>query len=257
MDVAWPPSCQLSLSAARGDEGAKPDYDPRYIRPAEGEYATRLFMGHRTVHFSLDRDGDLHNDSDDVVRYSSNVGFASGFEIDWNGSSFAYTGAPEDPSRDPAVYGQARYDEVSWSLFRRRVSLDLYWYRSRGLYHEYTDDATGESEVFRRDDIEVTSFGCNAYYALNYRRFSLRAAYVGDEQQLSEAGSIVFVGSVHGHQVDADRPILPAHAQPTYRSFALLESFTSKGAGAGVGYGHIWVHPASGGEWRFFLVSCL
>ncbi len=96
------------------------------------------------------------------------------------------------------------------------MAFDLYYQRYTGFYLENATDFARRSPdrpYIIRPDIRVYNMGVNAMYVWNWKKFSLRAAYIQSEIQKKNAGSFLISTSAAYYGVNADSALLPSEVR--------------------------------------------
>ncbi|MBI1222059.1 MAG: DUF4421 domain-containing protein [Bacteroidetes bacterium] len=132
--------------------------------------------------------------------------------------------------------------DLQLNQFGKKFSNDFYLQRYQGLYLENTD-------VFKRylnslpgsyrNDVITNCYGANTNYYFNWKKFSIRAAFIQSEHQKKDAGSWSIGGGYSGVSFRADSSLIPLDE----KSAITIGVKAGKASLIGLngGYSYIWV----------------
>jgi hypothetical protein len=177
------------------------------------------------------------------LKYEPNGQFnmGMGFNYKWMGIGLA-VGIPF-LNKDNAVYGETKRLDLQLNLYSRFFGINTYYQKYQGFYLSNPDDflAWNQRNYPLLGNMECTSMGISAFYWLNNKKFSYKAAYVRNEVQKKSAG-----GFVLGLFVDADVLYSPSGFIPSELPDSLSKTIDFKGystfiAGISLGYAYTLV----------------
>jgi hypothetical protein len=180
----------------------------------------------------------VNTDIDKIAKLYPNGNFAFGMDVGykWFGLGVAF-GLPSSEEARSNKGNTTRFD-IQLNLYSKKVSVDASLQRYKGFYIDNPDNFTDwDSPVFPQlPDMRNYFIGVSAYYIVNHKKFSYRAAYVRNEIQNKSAGSIL-VGSFFNFDeaFTGDQFIpssLPSDAQESFP----IDFFSSTSYGLAIGY---------------------
>lgn len=103
--------------------------------------------------------------------------------------------------------------DLQLNQYGDRFSNDFYFQYYQGLYLENPEGFSRFSPIptstLYRKDLQVLNYGINTNYYFNWKKFSIRAAFIQSEFQKKSAGSMVIGGSFANFNFAADSSIIP------------------------------------------------
>lgn len=137
---------------------------------------------------------------------------------------------------------QIRLD-LQLNQFGKKFTNDLYLQIYRGLYLEngdvfqrYLNSIPGSY----RSDVTAASLGINSYYYFNWKKFSMRAAFVQSEYQKKNAGTWMLGGSYSGFAFQADNSLIPLNDTAAERLGVKAGNATILALNGGYSYMLVW-----------------
>jgi len=132
--------------------------------------------------------------------------------------------------------------DLQLNQYGDRFSNDMYFQYYKGLYLENLEgfgrfSPLPTSTQFRKD-LRVVNYGLNSNYYFNWKRFSIRSAFVQSEVQKKSAGSMVIGGSIANFNFSADSSIIPNSELFTAQS---IRSGNFLSLAGNLGYSHTFI----------------
>jgi len=138
--------------------------------------------------------------------------------------------------------GKTRYLDLQSHIYGKSLQVDLFGQFYKGYFMYPRGLAAGDPHAFyQRPDLNVREIGVNAYYILNNKKFSYRAAFVQNEWQKKSAGTFLLgAGIVYG-KTKADSAFVPHELMSFYsqRNIHALRYF-ELGPGIAYAYTFVW-----------------
>ena len=183
---------------------------------------------------------------------NSPLGIGFGFNYSGIGLSLGF-GLPQS-SRNLNKYGTTKRFDIQMSLYSRLIGGDAYFQLYKGYYNANPNDFINwDKDNFPKlPDMRTISFGLNAYYVLNHKKFSNKAAYSRTQIQHKSAGSVALGYFLNYDEVDSPNGFIPAEFPDTIGNDFNVKSFQYFATGLSVGYMYTWVISKS-----FFLNGSL
>jgi hypothetical protein len=207
-----------------------------YFTNLNNQFILRLFSLYKANNVDLRKD-------DMELRYRPNGTFniGLGFNYKFLGLSLSY-GIPASAS-SKEKYGNTQRLDLQISIFSKVFAADGLLQVYRGYYIQNPGDFVDwkESSNPQLPDMQVVTLGINAYYLVNHKKFSYRAAFMGNQVQNKSAGSIA--AGIFGtfDQVRTYNGFIPPPLQDSVTSNFDLKSFEALTVGLSVGYMYTFV----------------
>ena len=159
------------------------------------------------------------------------------FNYKWFGLGVSI-GLPSGAQSD-SIKGKSKRFDVQLSMYSKRVVVDALYQKYKGFHVKNPGDFTNWDSTAilpQLPDMENYSLGASAYYILNYKKFSYRAAYVRNEIQNKSAGSLLIGPFFNMDAAYTDNQfipkVLPLEVQDTFA----IDFFSSTSYGLAIGY---------------------
>jgi len=129
------------------------------------------------------------------------------------------------------------------SLYSRLIGGDGYFQYYKGYYNTNPNDFVDwDKDYFPKiPDLQTFSFGLNAYYVFNHKKFSNKAAFTRTQIQHKSAGSIVLGYFLNYDDVESPNGFLPQEFPDSIGGDFDIKSFRYFATGVSVGYMYTWV----------------
>jgi len=183
---------------------------------------------------------------------NSPLGIGVGFNYSGLGLSLGI-GLPQS-SGNKNKYGTTNRFDIQGSLYSRLIGGDGYFQ----IYKGYFNSNPGDFMEWDKDyyptipEMRTISFGVNAYYVFNHKKFSNKAAYSRTQIQNKSAGSIALGYFLNYDDVDSPQGFVPPEYHDTIGNDFDIKAFRYFATGISVGYMYTWVISKS-----FFLNGSL
>jgi len=132
--------------------------------------------------------------------------------------------------------------DLQLNQYGNRFTNDVFFQYYKGLYLENPEGFSRFSPLINstnfRSDMSVFHYGVSSNYYLNWKKFSMRAAFVQSEFQKKSAGSLIFGGGFSNFNFSADSSIIPNSELFVAQSIRSGNFFT---LASNIGYSHIFV----------------
>lgn len=176
-----------------------------------------------------------------VFRPNGNTSLGFGFNYKFVGLALSF-GLPRSPS-SIAKYGQTDILDVQVSSFGRRIGFDCFLQGYRGYYMANPGDHMDWNESYfpQSRDLQILSFGAQAFYMFNSEEFSYKAAYQRTMVQKRSAGS--FSSGIYFYQdkVTSDNGFVPREITDSVWADFDLKEFSAFSIGVTAGYQYTFV----------------
>ncbi len=206
--------------------------DTNYIRDFKHLLTARLFL--------LNQDASVvfSNETDERIVYQPNVNFRLGIAgfYKWFGLGLSI----KNPfvERNPDKYGHTTSIDWRINAYGRAYAAELFFQNFKGFY--ISAPVAEDGALFKLPDMKMYSFGITAYWIFNYKRFSIRAAFIQNEQQKKSAGSFIVSPFVNYYNIVSDTGIVPEELMHSYQIHAsdVLKSGHFLAIGLAPGYSY-------------------
>jgi hypothetical protein len=181
--------------------------------------------------------------SDNTLRYRPNGTFSIGvgFNYKFLGLGFSY-GIPTTKSSNENK-GKTQRIDLQLSLVSKAFGGEAFLQAYRGYYISNPGDfMEWNVEKFPQlPDMQVVTLGINAFYLVNNKKYSYRAAFVGNQVQNKSAGSISAGLFGTFDQVRTDNGFIPPDLRDSVSEDFDLKSFEALTIGVSAGYMYTFV----------------
>ncbi len=183
---------------------------------------------------------------------NSPLGIGAGFNYMGIGLSLGI-GLPQS-SKNLSKYGTTKRFDIQMSLYSKLIGGDAYFQLYKGYYNANPNDFISWNKDYfpKLPDMRTISFGLNAYYVFNHKRFSNKAAYSRTQIQHKSAGSVALGYFLNYDEVDSPEGFIPKEFPDSIGNDFNVKSFRYFATGLSVGYMYTWVISKS-----FFLNGSL
>jgi hypothetical protein len=106
--------------------------------------------------------------------------------------------------------GETKAFDLQGHFYGPRAVIDLFLGYYDGYHLDRDDGELAGGQYYSRPDIESWQAGFAAYYVLNWRKFSLRAAYLQAAWQHKSAGSVLLGYELFNSQIKGDSALVPS-----------------------------------------------
>lgn len=144
--------------------------------------------------------------------------------------------------KDPDIYGTTRSYDFRVNAYGKFLAVEGYVQYYRGFYMNYR--LKEFKETFIIPGMSVVSLGIDGTYIYNFARFSIRAAFVQNEQQKRSAGSLMVKPTIRYYHISSDTGIIPGSVIDDYsvtHENLLSGDFTTLGLGPGYIYTFVFL----------------
>lgn len=175
--------------------------DTAYIADYTNKLTGRFFLLYQELRFAYSQP-DVGN-----VVFSPSMNYKAGIAgfYKWFGLGLSYYSPfPEIHSEK---YGKTSAIDLRINLYMNVLFLEAYIQDIKGFY---IANITGPSgEIYTNPDLETWALGAAAYWVINYKRFSVRAAFIQTERQKKSAGSFILRPNFQFSYLDTKGGLLP------------------------------------------------
>lgn len=180
---------------------------------------------------------------DKTARFRPNGTFSMGVGFNYKFLSLGFSyGVPKSKTNNEK-YGTTQRLDAQFSIFSKAFGLDGFLQAYKGYYLSNPGDfGEWDKDKFPQlPDMRVLTLGINAFYLLNNKKFSYRAAFVGNQVQNKSAGSIAvgLFGTLD--QLKTDNGFLPPEMEDSTGIKFDLKSFEALTIGISAGYMYTFV----------------
>ena len=181
-------------------------------------------------------------DAEHAFRYLSNSPGRFGIfaDHDFLSLSASFGIGTIDPSYKKEK-GSTKQTNLQLSVTGRKVLVDLYVQKYKGLYANISEPAIYNSNNFYvRPDIETKLYGATVNLVKNQRRFSVQAPFMLNSRQKKSAGSLLYGGEFYWGSAKGDSAFIPSLLTDKY-PHADVSKVDFITFGPGIGYGYTFV----------------
>jgi hypothetical protein len=184
----------------------------------------------------IDADGSQIN-----LRPNGNTNLGVGFNYKYIGIALSFGLPPTQSSNEK--YGQTTKLDLQISYYGKRVGIDGFLQRYKGYYMANPEDYMDWDEPYypQNEDLQVMSYGANAFYIFNHKKFSYKAAYLRTTVQKKSAGSFSAGIFFHHDVVESTHGLIPQEVSNSIWVDFDLKDFNAFSIGFSAGYQHTFV----------------
>lgn len=172
---------------------------------------------------------------------NSSTSLGVGFNYKSYGLALAF-GLPKSSSSNEK-FGKTKRLDLQVNVYGKKFGFDGFAQLYKGYYNSNPEDFMAwENEAFPQlPDMQVVSIGLNSFYIFNPEKFSYKAAFVRNQEQLLSAGS--FTTGIFGHldMANTDNGFIPQEFPDSLGNNFDLKSFNTLAIGVTFGYLYTWV----------------
>jgi len=197
----------------------------------------KLFTLNKTSALDL-----INADKDRItLRPNGSTNLGVGFNNKFIGIAVSF-GLPRAQS-NIEKYGQTTKLDVQFSYYGKRIGLDGFLQGYKGYYMANPEDYIAWDNPYypQNDDLQVISYGVNAFYLFNSKKFSYKAAYQRTMVQKKSAGSFSTGIFFHHDVVKSDYGLIPQEVSDAIWTDFDLKDFNAFSIGLSAGYQHTFV----------------
>jgi hypothetical protein len=133
--------------------------------------------------------------------------------------------------------GETKAFDLQGHFYGPKAVIDLFLGYYDGYHLDRQDSDLASGKYYSRPDIASWQAGFAAYYALNWRKFSLRAAYLQAAWQRKSAGSFLLGYELYNAQIKGDSALVPSRYADDEAAEQIRQSwYFNMGPGAGYAY---------------------
>ncbi|MCX6249871.1 MAG: DUF4421 family protein [Bacteroidetes bacterium] len=109
---------------------------------------------------------------------------------------------------DRGAYGKTTSLDLRINVYGRFIAGELFFQKYKGFY--ISSPERKDETHYIIPSMQTLSLGLSGYWVYNFRRFSIRAAFIQNERQKKSAGSFVVRPAFLYYQISSDNGIIPA-----------------------------------------------
>lgn len=183
-----------------------------------------------------------------ILAPNSPLGIGIGFNLKGIGLALGI-GLPQS-ANNLKKYGSTSRFDMQMSIYAKRIGGDAYLQLYKGYYNVNPQDfVQWDKDYFPQiPDMHTISFGANAYYIVNHKRFSNKAAYSRTQIQQKSAGSVTLGYFLNYDEADLPKGVIPEEFPDSIGYDFDIRSFRYFATGISIGYMYTWVISS-----RFFI----
>ncbi len=202
----------LSLTLVQADaqkHSRRIGRDTAYIRVPERVWSLRL---HETNKFFTTT---FHSSLDSVpnARFKPNENPGIGIAVFRRSLGLWLAVNLPSSAEEERLKGARQHYDFQFNGYGMQYGVDAYLQYFRGFYLQNTREfriTEPDLPYIQRPDLNSLTFGLNIYRVFNWKRYSIRSAFIQSEIQRKSAGSFILGGGYSRHSFAADSAILPA-----------------------------------------------
>lgn len=230
--------CSSQISEVVSQSIIKPVYDTTFYKTYPESFIIRIFVSQKYAGFQLKNDKNIP-----VINYRPNLSPAIGIGATYRGLTLNVAYGGIDFFNTEAERGTTEKLDVQVRLYLRRWAIDAFGQIYKGYYlHPKGLALSDNSTYYRRPDLHVSVAGISAYRLFNYKRFTLRPAFVNDEQQIKSAGSFLAGAELFYVKSRGDSSLIPFALASLYERNN-IQNVQVIAIGPGAGYAYTQVLP--------------
>ncbi len=174
-----------------------------------------------------------------------------GFYYQWLGLSLTFR-LPQS-SEHTQQKGETETTDLQLNLFTRKFVLDTYFQRYKSFYlknyKDYYPNRNIDVDGYPiRPDLRTINLGFNFTWVFNHKKFSYRSAFLFNERQKRNAGTLLAGVFFSGNYNGADSAFIDDQIAQTFGSNSRVEKLNTLSFGATVGYARTFIIKK-----RFFI----
>lgn len=175
------------------------------------------------------------------LKPNSPTSLGAGFNYKDYGLAIAF-GLPKSAS-SKEKYGDTKRLDIQANMYGKKFGFDGFTQIYKSYYNSNPEDfVEWENEARPKlPDMQIVSIGLNAFFLFNADKFSYKAAFVRNQDQLKSAGS--FTAGIFGHldMANTDNGFIPLELPDSIGNNFDLKSFNTLAIGVTFGYLYTWV----------------
>ncbi len=203
----------ISLNPCLADGNEKDDkkdkkINPEYIADYKNLLTSRFYLLNESIGFQVKPKG-AENGIFFKPNIHTKVGLAGFYK--WFGLGLAV----RSPfyKRDEDMKGKSKIIDLRINAYGKAIATEISIQDYKGFYIDNPDEVIDDwllgSEYPKRPDMRISSVSALFYYIFNYKKHSIRAAYIQNERQLKSSGSLMLMPAVLLLKLSADSCIVP------------------------------------------------
>lgn len=207
-----------------------------YFTDLNNQFILRFYGLYKSNNVNLTNDGK-------TVKYRPNgiYSIGIGFNYKFLGLGISYGGPLSQSSKEKK--GNTQRLDIQASMISAAIGLDGFLQVYKGYYLSNPDDFTNwDNDYYPQiPDMNVLTLGINAFYIFNNKKFSYRAAFIGNQVQTTSAGSLTAGLFGTFDQVKTDNGFVQADLVDSVQTDFDLKSFEAFTVGLSAGYMYTFV----------------
>ncbi|HZG24489.1 MAG TPA: DUF4421 domain-containing protein, partial [Chitinophagaceae bacterium] len=215
------------------------EYDSTYYVTYPGSIIGRLYFSQKYTTLEL-RNGN----APPRLRYRPNTNLNLGVGATYRALTlnvaygFGFLNRDEEKGENRKLDLQAR-------IYSRRWAIDFFgqFYRGYFLFPKGRAEPGGD-DYYIRPDLKVNVAGISAYRILNFKRFTMRSAFMQDEHQKKSAGSFLLGAELYYAGFRGDSALVPSELFSFYDR-RNIDQVRALEIGPGISYAYTLVLPAN------------
>ena len=198
----------------------------------------RVYVSQKYAGFRLKNDKSIP-----VIDYRPNPSPAIGVGATYRGLTLNIAYGGIDFFNTEADRGTTEKFDAQVRLYTRKWAIDASGQIYKGYYlHPKGLATTNNNTYYTRPDLHVSIAGISAYRLFNYKWFTLRPAFVNDEQQIKSAGSFLAGAELFYVKSRGDSSLIPFALASLYQRNN-IRNVQVIAIGPGAGYAYTQVLP--------------
>lgn len=225
--------CSAQISEVVSQSIIKPVYDTTFYKTYPSSFIVRIFVSRKYAGLQLSSDKNIP-----VIDYRPNTHSAIGIGATYRGLTLNVAYGGIDFLNTDTEKGTTKKLDVQVRLYTRKWAVDASGQSYKGYYlYPKGLGLTDNKSYYIRPDLHVSVAGVSAYRLFNYKRFTLRPAFVNDEQQIKSAGSFLAGAELFYVKGRGDSSLVPTVLASLYQRNKIQHvQFIAIGPGAGYAY---------------------
>jgi len=210
--------------------------DESYFTDLNNQFILRFYGLYKANNINL-------SNGKETVKYRPNgiYSMGVGFNYKFLGLGISYGAPLSQKSKDKK--GNTQRLDLQMSMISSSIGLDGFLQVYRGYYLSNPDDFTqwNSDDYPQLPEMDVITLGINAFYIFNNKKFSYRAAFISNQVQNKNAGSLTAGLFGTFDQVKTNNGFVPEDLSDSIQTEFDLKSFEAYTIGLSAGYMYTFV----------------
>jgi len=183
----------------------------------------------------------LNPGSSDILVYKPNVAGRIGITAFYRWYGIGLSMGIPYLRLDPDDYGKTSSLDLRINAYGNQFAAEIFAQYYKGFYIRSPEQPDGTK--YTVPDMMMFSVGVNAYWIYNYKRFSIRAAFINNERQKKSAGSLIIRPTFLFYSISSSNGIIPPELAESehIKEYEVLRTGNFYALGLAPGYSYTFV----------------